>query len=316
MGKLSESQEKYLIVNADEFGLTEQVNRGIVEAHRGGIVTSATLITNMWAFEDAISLARMCPSLGTGVHLNFTDGSPLMSAGDVPTLVDPLGRFLGRGRLVRRLMAGKIKIAEVRKELSAQIRKVMNAGIKPSHLDSHQSTFMFPTVFRAVLDLASEHRLPIRLPREQIILASPTALLRHFTSPRLWKKAVMWCLSTAMGPQLRHRGVATVGHMVSTVGCFDGVSVDKVTLGKYELILDHLRPGTTELMTHPGYSDERLAQFAWGGWPEAKRREQELAVLCDPRLAQMLASKRIKLTNYRMLPAVDSTNRNAPQNTD
>src|SRR5256712_3264171 len=84
---------KQLIVNADDFGLTEQVSRGILDAHREGIVTSTTLMANGGAFDAAVTLARRSPPLSVGVHLHLTQGAPLSPPSKIPTLVDGRGRF-------------------------------------------------------------------------------------------------------------------------------------------------------------------------------------------------------------------------------
>jgi len=293
------STTKYLIVNADEFGLTEQVNQGIIEAHQKGVLTSTTFIVNMWSFEDAVALANANPTLATGLHLNLTDGAPISNSEAVSSLVDTGGRFHHRGELLRRLIAGRIKSRDVREELRAQIGKLHAAGISPTHLDSHQSTFMFPTLFRIVVELAAEHQLPIRLPQEQMMFHSTQTLFRHLGSPRLWKKVAMWSICEVMRRGLERRGIPTIRRVASTIGTFENTHNNSITLDTYQLILRSIGDGISELMTHPGYADDRLASFVWGGWPEARRREQELAVLCDSRLSKMIASQDIQLINYR-----------------
>ncbi|HZY59641.1 MAG TPA: ChbG/HpnK family deacetylase, partial [Candidatus Binataceae bacterium] len=65
---------KQLVVNADDLGMTRGVNRGIIEAHRSGLVTSTSLIANGAAFEDAVARIRPCPDLSVGLHVNLTAG--------------------------------------------------------------------------------------------------------------------------------------------------------------------------------------------------------------------------------------------------
>src|ERR1700751_1771878 len=86
---------KNLIVNADDLGWTEGVNRGIAEAHRNGIVTSASLLANGAAFASGVELARSTPRLGVGVHLNLSDGEPVAPRELVATLVSEKGEFTG-----------------------------------------------------------------------------------------------------------------------------------------------------------------------------------------------------------------------------
>src|SRR5262249_37304804 len=126
----STGEMKSLIVNADDLGWTAGVNRGIAEAHRSGIVTSASLIANGKAFDDAVNVARVLPAMGVGVHLNLSDGVPLTGARAVPSLVDGNGNFCGGPEeLLLKLARRKLKSGEVEREWDRQIEKVCAAGI-------------------------------------------------------------------------------------------------------------------------------------------------------------------------------------------
>ena len=120
-----------LIVNADDFGLTDEVSTGIIDAHLRGIVTSATIMANGAAFNTAVSIRRRAPGLGIGVHLNLAAGQPVASARNIPSLVDSNGRLhWSPGSLLRALVARKVNLAEIETELRAQIAKVFAAGIR------------------------------------------------------------------------------------------------------------------------------------------------------------------------------------------
>src|SRR5574337_787269 len=126
---------KQLVVNADDFGLTEGINRGILEAHRRGILTSTTLLANGAALESAVALAIESPQLGVGIHLNLTQGRPVSDPYRVPSLVDEGGCFFGGpASLARRILLGKVRPAEVEREFAAQIEKVRGAGLEMTHL--------------------------------------------------------------------------------------------------------------------------------------------------------------------------------------
>lgn len=128
---------KLLIVNADDFGFTRGVNEGILEAHRGGILTATTLMADGGAFLHAVELARATPSLDVGVHL------VLWPDGAVP---QRLPAFLGR--------AASMKAAEIETLFARQVEKVRAAGLQPSHLDTHKHTHLLPHVMRAVAGVA------------------------------------------------------------------------------------------------------------------------------------------------------------------
>ena len=149
---------KSLIINADDFGFTRDVNAGIVEAHRSGVLTSATLMANGDAFADAVQLASECKTLDVGVHLVFVQGASLLTGKPLPATPRQLLPALIRGEL------------DVYAEGRAQIQKIMESGIRPTHVDTHKHTHLLPWIFRAASKLAQEFgiayvRLPPKLPR-------------------------------------------------------------------------------------------------------------------------------------------------------
>lgn len=290
---------KWLIVNADEFGLTEAVNLGIVEGFRRGIVTTTTMIVNMWAFDHAVALQKDT-GLPMGVHLNLSDGRPVLPATGIPTLVDRQGMFWKRPILFRRLLRGRVALDEVEQELRAQVEKVIRAGITPSHLDSHQHTYIHPGILRRILMLARELGLPLRSPKEEILFEGMTPHFRHWASIPYYKKLFRSVWGNVLRTMIRRAGVLTTDRVISISGCFRHDKYD-VTLRTYEALLGSVRDGTTELMTHPGYVDERLIRFVWEGAPEAYRRERELSVLLDPSTRGLIERHKIVLTNYREL---------------
>ena len=137
-----------LIVNADDFGLTQGVNRAIVEAHRHGIVTSSTLMAKGQAFDDASQRVNSTPRLSVGCHVVLVDGMPVLEDGQTPTLSNrkfPDGRFYqSLSGFALRATSGRIDADEIEAEATAQIRKLQAAGIAVSHLDTHKHTHIFP----------------------------------------------------------------------------------------------------------------------------------------------------------------------------
>jgi chitin disaccharide deacetylase len=130
---------KYLIVNADDFGMTAGVNRAVVEGHQRGIVTSATAMVNMPGFDEAVLLAQENPRLGVGLHFNITQGEPVADGAKVRSLLNAHGLFTGTSTaLARRSLVGKLRTEEVVIELRAQLEKALGAGLKLTHLDSHK----------------------------------------------------------------------------------------------------------------------------------------------------------------------------------
>ncbi len=148
-----------LIMNADDFGLCRGVNFGIVDAHNLGIVSSTTLMAGGAAFDHAVTLAKDNPTLGIGVHLTLTYGRPILSGHK--TLVDDNGNFNKLSYVESN--QDKIDPAEVEKEYTAQIEKVLAAGIMPTHLDSHHHTHMLDCNLPVFFKVAEKYNLPVRL---------------------------------------------------------------------------------------------------------------------------------------------------------
>src|SRR4029079_6807551 len=156
-----------LIVNADDFGLSEAVNRAVIEAHEHGIVTSTSIMAGGSAFEHAAALATRTPTLDVGVHLTLTEQQPV--AESVPSLVGADGQFAPHATdFAKRWLRGTIALADVRTELDAQIRRVRAHGVRPTHLDGHQHVHVLPGIARVVAELAREHGIrAVRVPTER-----------------------------------------------------------------------------------------------------------------------------------------------------
>jgi hypothetical protein len=223
-----------LIVNADDFGLTEGVSRGILRAHREGLVTSTTVLASLPPVPVLDAQAAAARELGLGLHLNFTWGQPLSPPGTVPSLVDPAGRF------VRDLdaLAARAQPDEVRREAEAQLEAFARRfGRPPTHLDSHHHVHRLPRVMEPVVDVAVAAGLPLR---------SQDAGFRE---------------------GLRRHGVATPDHFV---GGDDPAPY--WTLERLLDQLASLPLGLTELMCHPGHFDEALAHSRYGPPREVELR--------------------------------------------
>lgn len=162
-----------LIVNADDFGLTAGVNRGIITAHQEGIVTSTTLMVNMPGCNQAIKLAKEHPSLAVGLHLNLTYGQPLLPASKVSTLVNPLGNFFKDPQYIQK----QVPLDQIRIELAAQIQRFLATGLRLSHLDTHHHLHAEPRILDLLVEFAHNLKVPFRA-------LNPTELLARGVSPR------------------------------------------------------------------------------------------------------------------------------------
>jgi predicted glycoside hydrolase/deacetylase ChbG (UPF0249 family) len=287
---------KRLIVNADDFGLTKRVSEGIVDAHRHGIVTSTTLMANGGAFEAAAALSRQVPLLGIGAHLNLSEGIPVSPAHRIASLVDARGRLhLTPGRLWKGIVTRQVSLADVERELRAQIAKIHRARIVPRHLDGHKHVHVLPGVSDIVIRLAQEFSIPsVRCPLEE-----PPELLnlvggRWSAHASILKQYLVGRGVSAFARRFRQR-LAEAGLHCPTH--FYGLSytgfLDTRLIGA---VLGRLQEGTSELMCHPGYADADLAET---GTRLLAEREVEMFALCSPLIKRLV--KRIRLVNYQAL---------------
>jgi hopanoid biosynthesis associated protein HpnK len=284
-----------LIVNADDFGLTAGVNRGIVEAHSGGIVTSTTLMANSMAFDNAVQLAPSSPKLSVGCHLVLLDGSPLLGADKIPSMMDssnPGYFWRNISGFALRAMRGRLDADEIESEATAQIRKLQSAGIEVSHIDTHKHTHMFPQVLGPLLRAARARGVPaIRNPFGRIVFS---LVARH---PGLWKRYSQVSLLNVWQGNFR-RAVAAAG-MITTDGSLGVVATGALDDRLIHLILETLPEGTWEFVTHPGYNDSDLAGIHTR---LRQSRELELGVLTSAATRRVLDQQRIQLISYRDLP--------------
>ena len=273
---------RLLIVNADDLGLHEDINRGIYLAHTEGIVTSASVVACGAAFDHASRMVRECAELDVGVHLTLVEEQPLCPATQIPSLVGPDGRFLPSYReLTARILVGSVSASEVRRELRAQIERVIGTGCRPSHLDSHQHIHVLPLVWRVVAELAREYGIAwVRVPHFASLFGSAKSRLDPFF--RLGLNILSAATASLRnGPE---RKIKTPGLHLS------GQLVERDLVK----IVGGLRPGISEIVTHPGIATAALkAQYQWNyEW------SAELAALTSPHVISVLRSGGVKLTRF------------------
>lgn len=254
---------KRLIINADDFGFTRDVNAGIVHAHLNGVLTATTLMANGDAFNDAVRLAAQTPSLDVGCHLVLVQGRSLVTGRAFPEKPRQLLSALLRRRM------------DIYSELRAQIEKIVAAGIRPSHLDSHKHTHVVPAVFRAVVRLAEEFGIPfVRLPLDRTLAYAhlPATLASRY-----------------------YRGLA-LGRSVAFTDHFVGFRLTgSLSEDTFAAALSELPEGTTEFMCHPGYLGPELQSAATR---LKQSRVRELEALTSPRIRDLIVAAEIRLANF------------------
>ncbi len=280
------------IINADDFGLSPGVNRGIVSGFRDGILTSTTMLVNLKYFEDAVNLARENPDLPVGIHLSLLWGRPLSEPVQVPTLVRRDGCFpRSLSTLAARYFLGRLSREQVRLELRNQVRKFLDAGLTPTHLDTHKHVHCLPGILEALIEVAAEFGIErVRLPLEDKLDIGPPSEGRRprpsWTSSA--KRRLIRFLCRGSRARLRQAGIRTADHFVG-IGYQTCLNSDVL-----HLILSHLRGGVTEIMCHPGYEDEPLREFS----STPPYREVELEGLKNRRVRDLVSAGAVKLTHY------------------
>jgi chitin disaccharide deacetylase len=286
---------KNLIVNADDLGWTDGVNRGIVEAFRHGIVTSTSLLANGAAFAGAVEAARSAPALGVGVHLNLSDGLPVADPETVTSLLNDEGEFANRPEsLLLRRARRSLLLAEVETEWDAQIQKVREAGIAPTHLDGHKHVHMLPGLFEIALRLAKRHgigAIRVSLEGSNLRKALSAGSKRHAA-------VVMKQTVQARGLKLLAREAREQAERagISSSDYFCGIAqTGELTREGVEQLMKSLPDGTTELVCHPGYADAALQKS-----PTRLQhsRPTELQILTDTGIRNLVASLGIRLIDY------------------
>ena len=267
---------KRLIVNADDFGYSDEVNKGIIESHLNGIVTSTSIIVNMPGFKSAVKLAKANPSLDTGIHLNLTEGTPLSQS----TLAVK-GKFSGS---YLNFILNKYPDEEIEAELEAQILKLREAGIKISHIDGHQHIHLFPKVFKIIVNLAKKHKIKfVRIPDEKILLNK--ILLGSILDGQLIKNLVLSVLSLNKKKILKDNGLKTTDNFYGIL------NANQSTFTKLASVIKNIENGTSELICHPG--NENYNNYL--------NRIREKKILTHPTTKELIKSSNIKLTNFKSL---------------
>ncbi len=278
---------KTVIVNADDLGLTDGVNRAIMACHERGSVSSATLLVNARATESAAELAAGRPRLGVGLHFNLTLGTPVAPAASLRSLVGADGCFTRRGKLVRRALRAGLEPGEIDRELEAQALRFESLGLAMTHVDSHQHVHMIPVVFDAVARFCEGRRLPVRVPwvcraPQPARLSWRKRLTRRLLARSVRKNARRW-----RGRLAWNAGFASVFDLTSSPG--------GLVLDDYVGLVRGAGGYPMELMVHPAEVDDELARLTGiTGFSAA-----EHALLSGRSLAEPLDGLGLRIASYR-----------------
>jgi hopanoid biosynthesis associated protein HpnK len=278
-----------LIVNADDFGLCEGVNRAVKCAHTEGVLTSATIMVGMNAAKEAIEMAGEMPGLGVGVHLNLTEGTPISKDERVKVLLNANSRFgLSLGKLAVTSIVSKTIRKAVETEWAAQIQWLIAGGIKPTHLDSHKHVHTCPAIWPVVVSLAKRFGIgAIRWPFEPARVSGP-----DWPTPPKGGRTRARIVRTMAKINRKQNDIFIKNDM------FLGTAhTGKIDVDFWRQVAKNPFDGVVEVMTHPGFAEglnltrTRLIE----------QRQVELEALCSEEVRKFLADANIELTHYGKL---------------
>jgi predicted glycoside hydrolase/deacetylase ChbG (UPF0249 family) len=269
-----------LIVNADDYGLTPGVNRGIQDVFAAGALTSATVMAAAEHASSAVTYCQAHPRLGVGCHLVLVDGAPVAPSGEVASLLKPGTQLFypTLGEFLRALFAGRIRTHDVRREAAAQLQLLCSMGIQPTHVDTHKHTHMFPAILDSVLSAAAD--AGIRAVRNPMEPAWAVSLTKGSSKVRRLEVTTLRTLYQQRFLQtVRQHGFRTTD---GALGVTATGTLDEKTLRS---LVSQLPEGTWELVCHPGFQDADLAKIH-----TRLRKSREVEAQCLQSIPSLLAA--------------------------
>lgn len=270
-----------LVVTGDDFGASDGVNAAIAEAHRSGVLTSASLMVTGQRWRQAVDIARELPSLSVGLHLVLVDGKSALGRASLPHLVDRRGRFspspLAAGLRYQFHPAARRELAA---EIRAQLERFRATGLPLAHVDGHHHLHVHPSVISILADSAAEFGIPaIRLPSEEL----GTALS---LDPRRRAMKVLWSAIFARLRSHAGRRLARAG-VLSSDRVYGLLATGRITEEYVLALIPRLQGDRVELYAHPSRNDPAGVE--------------ELAALLSPAVRESLSRHRVALVDSRTM---------------
>lgn len=273
--------DHFVIINADDFGITAGVNKAIFELVDAGVLTSTSVMTNMPTYRD---IAVLKDRIGIGVHFNLTVGNPVLEPQSVPSLVNTEGYFYDLSQLLTRIKEGKIVREEVEFEFEAQIKQLINTGIKPDHINSHESLIKYPFFNKIIKKLAKKYK----------IAGVRTYSPRKFDYSRLLnpRKILISFYLEFQRYRWKKEGFSVADKYDSLMEI--GLNT-KLAYKKLKDIFLNLPDGILEFCIHPGYCNGDnipLGRYIY-------EREAELEALLSDDFRKIIINSRAKLITFK-----------------
>ena len=287
---------RYLIVNGDDFGLSSQVNAGIVHAHQHGILTNTSLMVSGPAWKDAVARAKETPSLSVGLHLTLVQGRATLPPHFTSALTDFGGNFLDNPTHagMRYFFRPRAR-DQLRDESRAQIEKFLATGLPLDHVDGHLNIHMHPTVLDILIPLLLEYNIPaMRVSHEPLALS--LALDARSGMRKRWESLIFTRLALGAKKKLHAARIAFPSVL------FGLHQSGEITESYLLRLIPQLTSGVTEIYCHPAF----LPCLEVQRWTPTYRRDVELDALTRRSVRNALEEREVKLISYRELPLVSA----------
>lgn len=277
--------QKRLIITADDFGLSAEVNRAVETGWQNGLLTAASLMVTGAAFDDAVAIAQRNPGMQTGLHLTLVQGFAAAQHKGFPALTHHDGQFpedpvfAGMRMFFLRSLQKQIEL-----EIVAQIEKFIGTGIPLTHIDGHLNIHMHPTVFAILCRLMPRYGIStFRLSRERF------GIERQISSGRIFGKAVntfiFGKLSKHCVPELKMRRIGFADEVKGTLNS------GRITEDYLLQCINTLQDGLTEIYLHPADAENPHT-------PDY-RHVEEMTALSSKNVLERIKFLGITLCNYR-----------------
>lgn len=278
---------KKVIINADDFGLTRGINQAIIECYKKGVITSSSLIPNGKYFKDAVELVKDNVGLDLGIHLTLIEEKPILSKGEIPSLLNENGYFYNdHFKFIQKYIARTIKKDEIEKELRSQIERCLKENIELTHIDSHQYIHLLPSILNIAMKLAKEYKIPfIRYPHKLINI-------KDFRYLRISFQIFFNTMYRIYHREFKEAGILATPYSVGFVRS------GRLTKQLFEDLIKSLRSGVTEIVCHPGILDEDLKRF-YSHWNY--HWQEELDLFSSEEIKILLSKYNIELIAFRDL---------------
>lgn len=280
---------KQLITSADDFGLSSGVNRAVEQGWKDGLLTGASLMPGAAAFDEAVKIAKRNPDLQIGLHLTLVQGSGVLPPSEIPDLVNEGGNFSDNPVTTGfRYFFDRGLYCQLKREIEAQIVRILDAGIPLTHIDGHLNIHLHPTVFRILAELMPRYGITtFRLARER--LAHNLRFDRERKFGKTIESLIFALLTDHARPELDRMGIHYAAEVKGVLN--SGRMTEEYILG----IIEGVQDGLTEIYFHPGILPDDEITRRMPGY----RHQEELAAITSPLVRQRLNELQIQLQNYR-----------------